>query len=92
MIQTFAHKGLRKFFETGSAAGVQAKHVTKLRMVLSALQRAAKAEDMTFQGARLHPLRGELKGYWAVTVQANWRIIFRFENGRAYDVDYVDYH
>ncbi len=92
MIESFAHKGLKRFFAVGDTGGIQAKHAKRLQVILSVLQRAKEIRDVNFQGMRLHPLKGELKGYWSVTVQANWRIIFRFERGHVYDVDYIDYH
>lgn len=92
MIRSFVHKGLLTFFETGSTKGIQAKHAKKLGNILSRLDRAIDAQDMNLPGFRLHPLKGEMKGLWAVTVSGNWRITFRFENGDAFVVDYLDYH
>lgn len=92
MIRTFAHKGLERFFRAGSTSGVQAIHVKRLRQILALLDEAISVRDMDAPGLRLHPLKGDLKGLWSVTVQANWRITFRFENGDAYIVDYQDYH
>jgi proteic killer suppression protein len=69
-----------------------AEHVVKLRDILARLDAARTASDMDMPGFRLHPLKGELRGFWAVTVRANWRVIFRFEDPDALDVDYVDYH
>ena len=92
MIKSFAHKGLKKFFETGSTAGIQAKHENKLYLILSALEGAETIENMNLPGLRLHLLKGNKKGMWSVTVNGNWRVVFRFENGHAYVVDYLDYH
>ena len=92
MIKSFAHKGLEKFFRTGSTAGIQAKHAEKLQMILALLERAVVIGDVDFHGARLHPLKGSLKGLWAVKVSGNWRVTFRFEQGDAEIVDYQDYH
>lgn len=92
VIKAFAHKGLGRFFATGNTAGIQAIHAARLRLILAMLDEATSAGDMGAPGLRLHPLKGELKGHWAVTVQANWRVTFRFENGDAYVVDYRDYH
>lgn len=92
MILSFRHKGLERFFRTGSTAGIQAKHTGKLRLLLAQLEQAATVEDMDLPGLRLHPLKGDRKGTWAVTVQANWRMTFRFDNGNAEVVDYEDYH
>jgi proteic killer suppression protein len=92
MIRTFRHKGLERFFRTGSAAGIQAKHAGKLRLLLAQLDQAATVADMDLPGLRLHALKGDRKGTWTVTVQANWRMTFRFDNGNAEVVDYEDYH
>jgi proteic killer suppression protein len=91
MIQSIRHKGLKRLFEDDDAAGVNAEHAGKLRNILAALHAATTIEHMDLPGFRLHSLKGELKGIWAVTVRANWRVIFRYD-GNAHDVDYVDYH
>ncbi len=92
MLRTFAHKGLERFFLTGSTAGIQAKHASPLRLILALLDQAVRVQDVDAPGLRLHALRGDMKGYWAVTVHANLRVIFRFEEGDACGVDYLDYH
>jgi toxin HigB-1 len=92
MIRSFAHKGLKKFFLTGSFAGIQAKHAERLRLILAQLNQARTIEDMQIPTLALHELKGERKNIWSVTVQANWRVTFRFENGDAEVVDYEDYH
>ena len=92
MIKSFAHKGLERFFTTGSQTGIQARHVKRLRLALALLEQARCLEDMDAPGLRLHPLKGDRAGFWSVTIQANWRLIFRFEDGDAYVVDYLDYH
>jgi len=79
-------------FETGNSRGVQSVHARKLTDILDVLNAAMNPGDMNFPGSFLHPLKGSLKGYWAVRVSGNWQIIFRFEKGDALDVDYVDYH
>lgn len=91
-IKSFVHKGLEKFFTSGSLAGIQAANATRLRQVLALLDEARRVKDMDAPGLRLHPLKGDRKGLWAVTVQANWRVVFKFEDGNAYVVDYLDYH
>jgi len=78
MIVSFVHKGLKRFYETGSKAGIQARHVAKLQRILSNLDVAESPEDMDFHGYRLHELVGSRKSIWSVTVQANWRVTFRF--------------
>ena len=92
MIKSFRHKGLRKFFETGSIAGIQAKHATKLQIQLTALDSAKEPADMNAPGWRLHPLSRGLKGHWAIIVNGNWRLTFTFEGEDAILVDYQDYH
>ncbi|MFI4940270.1 MAG: type II toxin-antitoxin system RelE/ParE family toxin [Burkholderiales bacterium] len=92
MINTIRHKGLRRLFVDDDPRGVLAEHADKLRNILARLHAARAASDMDLPRYRLHPLKGELKGFYAVMVQANWRVIFRFSDGEAHDVDYVDYH
>lgn len=90
--QSFKHKGLRQLFEDDTAKGLNAEHVRKLRQILGMLHAAETVEALRLPTFGLHPLKGELKGLWAVTVRANWRVVFRFEDGKAFDVDLVDYH
>jgi proteic killer suppression protein len=92
MIKSFKHKGLKRFFETGSATGVNPSHRQKLRMRLTALDTATTLEDMDLPGFRLHPLKGDKQGIWAVDVSKNWHITFEFIDGNAYIVNYEDYH
>jgi proteic killer suppression protein len=92
VIRSIRHKGLKRLFEDDDPRGVNQDHVGKLRNILARLAAARTVEDVDLPGFRLHPLRGELTGFYAVTVRANWRLIFRFYDGYAEDVDYVDYH
>ena len=92
MISGFKHKGLRLLFEGDNAKGVNAEHVRKIRQILAVLDAAETIEALRLPTFNLHLLKGDLKRYWSVTVRANWRIIFRFEDGIAFDVDLVDYH
>lgn len=92
MIKSWKNKGLQKFFETGSTAGIQSKHAVRLKIILQRLHAAVKPEDMNTPGMAFHRLKGNLKGYFAVTVKTNWRIIFKFEKENAILLDYVDYH
>ena len=92
MIRGFRHKGAQTVVRKGEAKGVRADHVDKVENILAVLNRARKPEDMNLPGFRLHRLKGDLKDFWSVTARANWRVIFRFEQGDAYDVDYIDYH
>lgn len=92
MIESFRHKGLRKLFEDDNRSGVRGDQVERIKNVLSMLAVAEKLTDLDLPSLRLHSLKGELKGLHAVTVRANWRIVFRFESGDCHDVDLVDYH
>ena len=92
MIKSFEHKGLERFFTKGTKSGIRASHAIKLGDQLTALHTAISIEDMDIPGWRLHPLKGKLKGLWSVTVNKNWRIVFKFEDGHAYVVNYEDYH
>jgi proteic killer suppression protein len=91
MIVSFRHRGLKALYDGRTARRVAPEHVGKLRDVLAVLDRARGPADMDLPGFRLHPLRGELRGHHAVSVSGNWRVTFRFEDGHAADVDYVDY-
>jgi len=92
MIRSFRHKGLEAFFRRGTKAGIQTQHATKLRLQLTALDAATKPGDLAAPGWRLHPLTGNLKGFFSITVNGNWRIIFRFVESDVEFVDYLDYH
>ena len=92
MIKLFKHKGLSKFFESGSLAGIQARHARKLQLILTRLDASICVEDMDLPGLHLHKLKGQLNKFHSVTVQANWRVIFQFEGSNALNVDYIDYH
>jgi len=92
MIISFAQKGLEKFFRAGNISGIQAIHAKRLRLILTLLDAAVVVEDMNAPGLSLHRLKGSRKDIWAVTVQANWRVTFRFEGGNAEIVSYEDYH
>jgi len=92
MIASFRHKGLKLLFEKGDRRRVLPDHVDKTRRILARLEEASEVGNMDLPGFRLHPLKGDLAGYWSVTVSGKWRIIFRFEAGHASDVDLIDYH
>jgi len=92
VIRGFRHKGLARFFETGSKAGIQPQHAERLRLILGRLSAATAPQDMGLPGLRLHPLSGERKGTWSVSVTGNWRVTFRFVDKDADAVDYEDYH
>ena len=92
MIRSIRHKGLKRLYDDDDPRGVKAEHVEKVRDILVRLDAAVVIADMDMPGFNLHPLKGDRKAFWAVTVRANWRVIFRFDDGDAQDVDYVDYH
>jgi len=92
MIRSVRHKGLKLLFQDDDSSGVNPEHVGKLRDILATLHAASTVVHMDLPAFRLHPLKGQMKGFWAVTVRANWRVIFRFAEGHAEEVDDVDYH
>ncbi len=92
MIRSFKHKGLERFFSKGTKSGVQAAHVSKLRLILSRLHASVAPKDMDLPGLYLHQLKGSSRGIWSVRVSGNWRVTFRFDGPDAIDVNYEDYH
>lgn len=92
MIKSWLHKGLQDFFETGSLAGIRPAHEKKLRVRLDLVNSASDIKELNYPGFRLHQLRGDRLGIWSISVNGNWRITFRFENGDAYILNYEDYH
>ena len=92
MIRSFKHKGLERFFLTGSKAGIQVQQADRLRLILGQLNAATSPEDMRLPGLDLHQLKGDRKGTWTVSVSGNWRVTFTFVGKDADDVDYEDYH
>ena len=92
MIKSFAHKGLKDFFESGSKKRIQPGHAQKLARMLDRLDASTEPQDMNLPGYRLHPLKGNKNDMWSVTVNGNWRITFYFIVSDAYLVDYLDYH
>ena len=92
MIRKIHHRGLKRLYERGDKSRVGADHLEVIEDILAFLDVAVKPRDLEKPGYNLHPLKGALKGYWSVRVSANWRIIFRFEDGDAFDVDLIDYH
>ncbi len=93
IILSFRHEGLRVFYEDGNVRGVPPAQAPKIRRILTAIDEANEPEETgLFPGWRLHPLGGDMKGFWSVTVTGNWRIVFRFEGGNASEMDYRDYH
>lgn len=92
MIRSFRHRGLKRLYEDDDRSGVRADLVARIEDILARLDSAVSPEAMNLPGYRLHQLKGDLKGYWSVTVRSNWRIIFRFSGTDAFDVELTDYH
>lgn len=92
MILKFRHKGLERFFSESDTRGINAKHAAWLRILLTALSEATGPTDLSHPGFRLHPLKGERKGQWSMSVSGNWRLVFMFDGSNVTNVDLVDYH
>jgi toxin HigB-1 len=92
MIKSFNHKGLKRFYEDNDRKLVRPDLAERISVVLGYLEAAQVIGELDLPTLRLHSLKGDLKGFWSVTVRANWRIVFRFEDGAAYDVELIDYH
>jgi proteic killer suppression protein len=92
MIKGFRHRGLERFFAKGAKAGIRASHEKRVTLILARLHASTCPQDMGLPGLELHPLKGNRKGTWAVSVSGNWRITFVFDGADAIDVNYEDYH
>ena len=92
MIVGFRHRGLKRLFEKDDASGVRTDLLDKVRTILTQLNESQTIGDMRMTSFHLHPLKGDMKGLWSVTVRANWRIVFRFTDGDADAVELIDYH
>ena len=92
MIRSFRHRGLRRLYENADASGVRADQLRRIRQALIDLDTSKSPLEMNVPGYRLHQLKGDLKGFWSVTISGNWRIVFRFEGEAACDIDLIDYH
>lgn len=92
MIKSWSHKGLKNFYQTGNMAGIIPEHARRLKIILQLLDVANLPEKLNLPGFGFHPLKGSFKGYYAVTVRANWRVIYQFKGTDAVLVNYVDYH
>jgi toxin HigB-1 len=92
MIRSFKHRGLKRLYERGDRSGIRPDLVDTVQEILTVLDNAATPQELNLPGYRLHPLKGDLKGFWSVTLRANWRIIFRFEGMDAFDIELIDYH
>ena len=92
MIKTFTHKGLEDSFYDGTKKRIQSAHARKLADILDRLDAANEVSDMSYPGSDLHQLKGTMKGFWAVRVSGNWRVVFTFKEGNAYQIDYLNYY
>ena len=92
MIKSFKHRGLRRLYEDDDHRGIRPDLIEAVEDILGRLDRAETPHAMDLPGYRLHKLKGNLSGFWSVTVRANWRIVFRFEDANAVDVELIDYH
>ena len=92
MIRSFRHRGLKRLYERGDASRVSANQVSRIQAALAYLDSARVPSDLALPGYRFHPLQGDLRRFWSISISGNWRIIFRFEEGDVYDIDLVDYH
>ena len=92
MIRSFNHRGLKRLYERGDRSGIRPDLLETVEDILARLDRSEAPQDLNLPGYRLHPLKGELKGFWSVAVRANWRIIFRFEGTDSLDIELTDYH
>ena len=92
MIRSFGHKGLKRLYEDDDARGIRPDLLDRIEDILGRLDLARTPQAMNLPGYRLHPLKGDRNGYWSVTVRANWRVIFRFKDEDAFDVELIDYH
>ena len=92
MIRSFKHRGLKRLYERGDRSGIRPDLLESVEEILARLDDAEAPQALNLPGYRLHPLKGDLKGFWSVTVRANWRIIFRFQGADSFDVELMDYH
>ncbi len=92
MIISFKHRGLKRLYERGDRSGIRPDVLETVEDILARLDEAATPQALNLPGYRLHALKGRLRGFWSVTVRANWRIIFRFDESDAYDLELIDYH
>ena len=92
MVRSFKHRGLKRLYERGDRSGIRPDLVDTVQEIVTVLDGAVTPQALNLPGYRLHPLKGDLQGFWSVTVRANWRIVFRFEGTDAFDVELIDYH
>lgn len=92
MIVSFKHRGLKALYDGRTTRRVAPEHIQKLRDILAVLDRSRRVRDVDLPGFRLHPMKGKMRGHYAIDVSGNWRVTFRFEEAEVVDVDYLDYH
>jgi proteic killer suppression protein len=92
MIRSFKHRGLKRLHDRDDRSGIRPDLLQGVEDILGRLDQATTPQALNLPGYALHPLKGDLRGFWSVTVRANWRIIFRFEGEDAWDVELLDYH
>ena len=92
MIRSFKHRGLKRLYERGDRSGIRPDLLDTVEDILARLDEADAPQALNLPGYRLHPLKGDLSGFWSVTVRANWRVVFRFQGADAFDVELIDYH
>lgn len=92
MIRSFKHRGLKRLYQRGDPSGIRPDLLETIERILTILDSAAGPQALDIPRYRLHPMKGDLRGFWSVTVRANWRVIFRFEGNDAFDVELIDYH
>lgn len=92
MIKSFKHRGLKRLYERGDKSLVSGEHLHRIEDIIARLDVAVSPSDLNLPGYGLHALKGRLKGFWAVNVSGNWRIVFRFKDSDAFDVNLIDYH
>ena len=92
MIENFRHRGLKRFYERGDESQIRPDLIPRVEEILTILDQSATIEDLSLPSLHLHPLKGNYQGYWSVRVRANWRIIFRLDDGKVFDVELIDYH
>lgn len=92
MIKSWKHKGLKRYYQTGNKSGIQPAHAKRLKLILQLLNAAIKPSDMDLPGMKFHPLLGEMRGFYSVMVNGNWRVVFSSDGEDMILVDYDDYH
>jgi proteic killer suppression protein len=92
MIRSFKHRRLKRLYERGDRSGIRSDLLETVEDILGRLDEADAPQALNLPGYRLHPLKGDLNGFWSVTVRANWRVIFRFHGADAFDIELIDYH